>query len=271
MAAIRQATVPGEFQALRYLQVIDRRTNLDHHLGSEAGRLVMQTRATAAASRTSPDSPIQLSGWAGVFGIVLTTIGSSLDQIWRFPATDQPPEQITSFITHHHALLQVGQLLNTIGLLLWLVAGAGIWTRLRQGPESNPLILSCFALGFIGLIVMIWVGFTPFWVLLYRGQSEIAHARVLYDLTFATLAISGMATAMVTGAYAALVIRGRQFPRHTVALAVLCTVTHVLLLVSFLVPHGFFSLQGQLITVIPATLFAWILDTSIALVRTKTR
>jgi hypothetical protein len=40
---------------------------------------------------------------------------------------------------------------------------------------------------------------------------------------------------------------------------------HVVLLASFLVHDGFFSLEGQVITVIPATLFVWILGTGLSL------
>jgi hypothetical protein len=40
---------------------------------------------------------------------------------------------------------------------------------------------------------------------------------------------------------------------------------HVVLLGSFLVTEGFFSLEGQVITAIPATLFVWIIGTSIAM------
>ena len=40
---------------------------------------------------------------------------------------------------------------------------------------------------------------------------------------------------------------------------------HVALLASFVVEDGFFSLQGEVIIYIPATLFIWIAGTGIAL------
>ena len=40
---------------------------------------------------------------------------------------------------------------------------------------------------------------------------------------------------------------------------------HVALLASFVVSEGFFSLEGQVITAIPATLFIWIIGTGVAL------
>jgi hypothetical protein len=44
-------------------------------------------------------------------------------------------------------------------------------------------------------------------------------------------------------------------------------VGHGLLLLSFVVPRGFLSLQGQVITVVPGPLWAWILVTAIAMRR----
>jgi hypothetical protein len=45
----------------------------------------------------------------------------------------------------------------------------------------------------------------------------------------------------------------------------------VVLLASFLVGDGFFSLQGQVISAIPATLFVWILGTAVAMLAASTR
>jgi hypothetical protein len=50
-------------------------------------------------------------------------------------------------------------------------------------------------------------------------------------------------------------------------LAAVGAVAHVLLLGSFVVSDGFFSLEGQVISVVPATLFIWILGTGIAMLR----
>jgi hypothetical protein len=83
------------------------------------------------------------------------------------------------------------------------------------------------------------------------------------------LAISGAPTAVALFAYAAHVWRSLVLPRWTAVLAGIAAVAHVALLASFVVSDGFFSLEGQVITAIPATLFAWILGTSIAMLRAE--
>jgi hypothetical protein len=47
------------------------------------------------------------------------------------------------------------------------------------------------------------------------------------------------------------------------------SLAHVVLLASFVVSEGFFSLEGQVITAIPATLFIWIVGTGIAMLATE--
>ena len=79
------------------------------------------------------------------------------------------------------------------------------------------------------------------------------------------LALSGAPTAVALGSYAALVWRTAWLPRWTAALAAIGAVAHVVLLASFLVGDGFFSLEGQVITAIPATLFLWVLGTGFAM------
>jgi hypothetical protein len=88
---------------------------------------------------------------------------------------------------------------------------------------------------------------------------------LLYDITFGLLAISGAPTALALFAYAALVLRTGRLPRWTASLALLAAATHVALCASFYVRDGFFSLEGAVIIAIPATLFAWIAGTSVAM------
>ena len=71
--------------------------------------------------------------------------------------------------------------------------------------------------------------------------------------------MSGVPTTVAAGAYCALVWRTGRMPRWTAVLAAVAAVAHLMLLASFVVRDGFFSLQGQVISAIPATLFIWIL------------
>ncbi len=116
----------------------------------------------------------------------------------------------------------------------------------------------------ISFVTLLLAGFTSFFVLVYRG-AESSDAKLLYDLAFGLLAMSGAPTALALGSYAARAIRADTLPNWTASLAALAAVAHIALLASFLITDGFFSLEGGVIIAIPATLFAWILGTSVAM------
>jgi hypothetical protein len=140
-----------------------------------------------------------------------------------------------------------------------------VWLRLRQAGATESLASACFALGLLGFLTLLLAGFTVFFVLVYR-DAEVADPRFLYDLTFALLAMSGAPTALALGSYAALVLRTQTLPQWTAWLALVGAAAHVVLLASLVVTEGFFSLEGQVITAIPATLFAWIIGAGVAMV-----
>ncbi|SHG76455.1 hypothetical protein SAMN05443575_2723 [Jatrophihabitans endophyticus] len=79
--------------------------------------------------------------------------------------------------------------------------------------------------------------------------------------------MSGLPTACALGAFAVIARRSGELPPVTVVLAVVADGAHVLLLASFVVGTGFLSLEGQVVTVVPGLLFAWILATGLALLR----
>ena len=212
---------------------------------------------------------MKLAGMAGVLGFTLAAIGSvgvgSFDSgtLFEFPGTGSSSADIAAFVAEHRSAALVAMIFNTLGVALWLVFGAGVWLRLRQRGES--LLSACFALGLAGFVTLILAGFVPFFVLAYRSPG-VNEASLLYDLTFAMLAMSGVPTAVALGSYCALVWRSGDLPRWTAVLAAIGAIAHVVLLASFVVKDGFFSLEGQVITAIPATLFIWILGTAIAMV-----
>ena len=215
--------------------------------------------------RPEPSST-KLIGTVGVVGVAVPVIGSALfAPTWDFPGTGATAAEITAYVVEHRDALLAGVLVNAIGVTLWGLFGVGVWLRLRQGGGESYLS-ACFLFGVVSLVTLLLAGFTCFLVLTYRGQ-RIADARLLYDLSFALLAMSGVPTAVALGTYAWLTFRSRQLPTWTAVLAALGAVAHVVLLASFVVDAGFFSLEGQVITVIPATLFLWILGTGIAMLR----
>jgi hypothetical protein len=215
---------------------------------------------------------MKLAGAAGVLGFALAAFGSAVlgaidgGAIWQFPATDSSTAEVGAFIAAHRQSALAAMLLNTAGVTLWLVFGAGVWLFVRPS-RTDGVLPTCFVVGMAAMVTLILAGFVPFFVLAYRAGHDVAHARLLYDATFGLLAISGAPAVLALGSYAAIVLRGDRLPRWTAWLALLGAGAHVVLLGSFLFTHGFVSLEGQVITVIPATLFVWILGTSIALLR----
>jgi hypothetical protein len=213
---------------------------------------------------------MRLAGAAGALGFSFASIGSVVvgafhdASLLDFPGTTSSAAEIAEFVAAHRTAALVATVLNSIGVALWLIFGAGVWLTLRQGGES--FLSACFGLGLAGFITLIFAGFVPFFVLAYR-TPDATEARLLYDLTFGMLAMSGVPTAVALYAYAALVFRTGRLPRWTAVLAVIGACAHVVLLASFLVTDGFFSLEGQVISAIPATLFVWILGTSVAMLR----
>jgi len=185
---------------------------------------------------------------------------------WEFPGTNSPATQITAYVVQHRSALLAGVVLDAVGVTLWGVFAAGVWVRLRRVSGRESVLSACFAFGFISLATLLLAGFLAFLVLTYRGRG-ISDPRVLYDMAFGLLAISGAPTAVALGSYAVLTWRTRHLPRWTAALAAVSAAAHVVLLASFLVASGFFSLEGQVITVIPGTLFVWVLATGVAMLR----
>jgi hypothetical protein len=212
-------------------------------------------------------SPTKLAAAAGMLGFALVTVGSAVVvPLWSFPGTGADAAAIGAFVLAHRSALLAAMVLTTAGVTLWLVFGAGVSLRLRRVTGVDGLLWASFSVGLVGFVTLILAGFVPFFVLAYRAP-DVADARLLYDLTFGLLAMSGAPTAVALGGYAALVFRAGDLPRSTAWLAAVAASAHVLLLASFLVEDGFFSLEGQVITAIPATLFVWIVATSVALQR----
>jgi hypothetical protein len=211
-----------------------------------------------------------LGGWAGVIGIVVPTIGLVIFPLWRFPPTTATDAQVGEFVAAHSVALQAMMVCYTIGVTLWLLFGACVWAMLRERCDVKSAVPTSFAAGLVSFVTLLLAGFTAFNVLVYRG-SEPGNSRLLYDLTFGLLAMSGLPTALCLGAFAAAVYAGKALPAYTAHVAAAGAVGHVLLLLSFIVPTGFFSLEGAVIIVVPGLLWIWILVTGIELLRSPAR
>ena len=216
---------------------------------------------TAAAS-------MRLAGAAGLLGCALGVAGGIAVDLLGAPATTASAAEIVESVEGDRTALLVGMLLSTAAVSLWFVFGAGVWLRLRRASGPESLASVCFAFAFVAFVTLLLAGFTVFFVLIYR-DADVGDPRLLYDLTFGLLAMSGAPTAIAFGSYAALVFRSTALPRWTAWLGLVGALAHVALLASFVVSEGFFSLEGQVITALPGTLFIWIIGTSIAMLATE--
>ena len=216
--------------------------------------------------RSARGRSIDAAGLAGVLGIVVPALGLFFVPIWEFPGTDASGAEIIAFVRDHRAALQVTMVVNTLGVTLWLVFGAALWVRLRLAAGATSVLPAIFAVGIASFGTLLLAGFAAMDVLILRPTAA-DEAHLLYDLTFGLLAMSGMPTAIALGAYAALEHRVHMLGAVSKWLAVAAAASHLVLLASFIVPRGFFSLEGQVITVIPGILWAWILTAGIAMLR----
>ncbi|HYP47081.1 MAG TPA: hypothetical protein VEQ61_00455 [Thermoleophilaceae bacterium] len=217
-----------------------------------------------AITASTSASPARIAGAAGVAAIALACVGAVIAPMWDLPGTLATAAEIESFVVAERTQLLTAMTLYSIAVPLWLVFGAGVWLGMREALGGESLLSACFALGLVGFVTLLLAGFVPLFVLAYRAE-DVADPWLLYDLSFGLLAMSGPLTAIALGSFALAVLRARHLPAWTAYLAVVAAVAHLLLIASFRVSEGFFSLEGQVITVIPGTLFVWIAGTGIAM------
>jgi len=199
--------------------------------------------------------------------IALGIAGAIVDEMETFPGTGASAGEIAGFVGTHRSALLVAMVLSTAAVGLWLLFGVGVWLWLRETTGGVSVLSVCFLVGLVSFVTLLLAGFTAAFVLFYRAPNA-PDPRLLYDLGFGLLAMSGVPTALALGSYAAQVFSDSRLPVWTAWVAVVAAVAHLVLLASLVITSGFFSLQGEVIIAIPAMLFAWILGTSIVLLRT---
>jgi hypothetical protein len=67
-----------------------------------------------------------------------------------------------------------------IGITLWLIFAAAVWTNLRDRLPARSALPTYFAAGFLGCVTLLLSGFTAFDLLLYRHHSAET-STLLYD------------------------------------------------------------------------------------------
>jgi hypothetical protein len=206
-------------------------------------------------------------GLLGLAGFALIALGGLIEPLWDMPGTEASGEEVLAYVAANRSGFIATLLMYVVGMSLFLAFCAGLWAWLRRAGASEPLA-AAFALGAVSLVTVVFAGFAVCLVLAYRVDDLSADtARLLYDLCFALLNLSGAPTAVALAAFCALVLRGRHLPSVVGWLAGIAAAAHVLILASFIPESGFLSLTGGVIWAVPATMFAWFAATSAALVR----
>lgn len=224
----------------------------------------MMAAEMVGRSETATYSATKLAGLAGVLSIPFGVAGVIVDQMWTFPETGATAGEIAGFVGAHRSALLIAMVLTTTAVGLWLVFGVGVWLRLRETANGENILSACFLVGLVSFVTLLLAGFTSFFVLVYRAP-EPSDPRLLYDLSFGLLAMSGVPTALALGSYAAQVFHRGHLPGWTAWIAVVAALAHLVLVSSLLIASGFFSLAGGVTIAIPGTLFVWIIGTSIVL------
>ncbi|MGN6254481.1 MAG: hypothetical protein ACTHO8_05805 [Solirubrobacterales bacterium] len=199
---------------------------------------------------------------------MLGVAGVFIGRMWEFPGTGANAAVIATFVDVHHSALLADMFLTTAAVGLWLPFGIGVWLCLSRPDAKGSLLPGGFLVGIVSLVTLLLAGFAVFFVALYRAP-EVNNPQLLYDLSFALLAMSGLPTVLTAASYGFRVLRSAALPKWTAWLALAVALAHLLLLASLAIRSGFFSLEGGVTIAIPAILFAWILATSIAMLTKK--
>lgn len=225
-------------------------------------------KTVGAASIAPPHERTRcLTALAGLASFVLIVIAAFIaPPLWSAPGENSPAADVAAYLQANHGRTIASLFVFSLAMGLFLCFSAGLWSWLRQLEPAPQLASSIFAFGAIALAVLILAAFASAGVMSYRPQQP-NFAVTLSDVTFGLLALSGIPTSVCLAAYAVLVLRHRFLPAWTGWLAILAVDAHVLIAASFMSHGSFLSLEGAVIVVVPATFFAWILATSLVLLR----
>jgi hypothetical protein len=210
----------------------------------------------------------RIAGYAGVGAFVLLVAGALVAPLWDAPDTTAPAAQVSSYFQEHRGQIIAALFLYSLGMGFFLVFAAGLWGLLRESEPGPGVVSAAFAFGAVALAALVLAGFVPYAVMAYRSLDP-ALAHPLRDLGFGLVAFSGIPTIVCMAAYAELVLRYRALPAWTGWLAAVGAVAHLVVVASFMKSSGFFSLEGEVIVAIPATLFGWILAAGFVLLRVR--
>ena len=213
----------------------------------------------------------RLIAFAGLGAFALIIVGAFVaPPLWNAPGTSASAAHVAAYLQANHGRTIASLYIYSLAMGLFLCFTGGLWSWLRQTEPAPQPLSAVFAFGAIAVVVLSLAAFATAGVMSYRPQQPV-FAASLSDMTFGLLALSGIPTAVCLGAYAALILRHRCLPAWTGWLALLAVDAHILIAASFVSHGSFLSLESSVIIWVPATFFAWILATSVVLLRVADR
>ncbi|BBY27116.1 hypothetical protein [Mycolicibacterium sediminis] len=113
----------------------------------------------------------RVARWSGTVGGVLPAITLSVSPIWSYPGTQTAGTDVAMWALTHHDRLVVTEVPDTVGVTVWFVLCAAVWTYLHDRLPARSMVPTCFVAGFVGCVTLLLGGFTAFDLLLYRTHA----------------------------------------------------------------------------------------------------
>ena len=204
---------------------------------------------------------------AGILGVLILLAAQGM--VWNAPTIEKPPAGIRAWARDHRSLALVAGYLLVAGFAVQLVFWVGVWQQLRSGERGGGLLNNAGLAGIIFLTAVGAVAFAFAGELAFRGsQLSDDAARMLNDLTFLTVAVADIATALAVGAFSIVIVRDKPLPIWLGWFGLATALLHLVAGGAF-AREGFFSPQGIGIYVTPILYYVWVVAASVLIWRTS--
>ncbi len=215
------------------------------------------------------DMPVRrFTALAGCATVVLYILSAMLS--YDAPEIDASPPDILKY-----AAASGGRLLVVVFVWGGITSAAlcfltGLWSVVRRRDEQDGMdeVLAILGLGAgYVLFAIAQAGFVFILALGYRGTIlDATQAKLMNDLIYLGITLSGFPTAVSTAAFAIMVRRTRAVAVWTSWIAAVAVIAHVVSAGSF-AQDGMLAPTGVPIYIAPTFYFIWMLTVSILLFR----
>ena len=207
----------------------------------------------------------RITAAAGILGVILLVVGQAL--VLNAPTIDSSASEIRTWSADNISLVLTAVFLLAAGFTIQLVFWVGLREVLRGSNPGTGLLSTAGLFGAALLTAVGLAGFASSGVLAFDA-SRIGDdsARLLNDLTFISVNLSSIATALALGAFAAAILRSRSMPAWLGWAAAVTAVVHLISGGAF-ARSGLLSPQGIGIYVAPVLYYLWVVVSSVILLR----